>query len=157
MVTNFQPAKPSIERRIALAEQIARAHLSAPFGVQEFAEAAGLSRSRFSVAYQEHRGLSAGHFLRRARMEMAIELLRAGAHAISEVGKMVGYPEPTGFGRAFRRHTGLSPSRFKSSMKKGSASAAVSEIVPTSRAAEVIALTPLLASLASDQSRAVGK
>jgi transcriptional regulator GlxA family with amidase domain len=110
--------KPSLESRIQKAEDIALQSLALPFGVQEFAEAAGLSRSRFSVAYQAHRGVSAGCFLRKRRMERAIELLSDTEEPIAKVGAMVGYPEPTGFGRAFRRHTGLSPSRWRRTVRK---------------------------------------
>jgi transcriptional regulator GlxA family with amidase domain len=110
--------KLPISHRIARAEEIARQNIATAFGVQEFAEAAGLSRSRFSVAYQNHRGTSAGCFLRRLRMERAVDLLKFSREPIAVVGKMVGYPEPTGFGRAFRRHTGLSPSLYRASARK---------------------------------------
>src|SRR5690606_20800566 len=118
MTEQLGTAKPSLESRIQKAEEIARQSLALPFGVQEFAEAAGLSRSRFSVAYQAHRGISAGSFLRKERMERAIELLSQTDEPIAKVGEMVGYPEPTGFGRAFRRHTGLSPSRWRRTVRK---------------------------------------
>lgn len=51
-------------------------------------------------------------------MERAVDLLKYSREPIATVGKMVGYPEPTGFGRAFRRHTGLSPSCFRASARK---------------------------------------
>lgn len=118
MTEQLVTAKPSLESRIQKAEDVARQSLALPFGVQEFAEAAGLSRSRFSVAYQAHRGISAGCFLRQERMERAIALLSQTNEPIAKVGEMVGYPEPTGFGRAFRRHTGLSPSRWRRTVRK---------------------------------------
>jgi transcriptional regulator GlxA family with amidase domain len=110
--------KRPLAERIERAEQLARQNLAEAFGVQEFAEAAGLSRSRFSVAYQNHRGVSAGAFLRCLRMDRAVELLKETNEPVAHIGSLVGYPEPTGFGRAFRRHTGLSPSRFRSTVRK---------------------------------------
>lgn len=146
MTDQIATAKPSLESRIQRAEEIARQSLGLPFGVQEFAEAAGLSRSRFSVAYQAHRGISAGCFLRKERMERAVALLSATEEPIARVGALVGYPEPTGFGRAFRRHTGLSPSRWRRTVRKTTAQTnAVSEVVPTEgrliRDSEIIAST----------------
>lgn len=124
--------KPSLESRIQKAEDIALQSLSLPFGVQEFADAAGLSRSRFSVAYQAQRGISAGCFLRERRMERAIELLSSTDEPIAKVGAMVGYPEPTGFGRAFRRHTGLSPSRWRRTVRKTATQTAPETLPPES-------------------------
>lgn len=129
MESDVSLRKLPISHRIARAEEIARENIAAAFGVREFAEAAGLSRSRFSVAYQNHRGTSAGCFLRRLRMERAVDLLKYSREPIAMVGKMVGYPEPTGFGRAFRRHTGLSPSRFRATVRKAAPEESVAPTV----------------------------
>lgn len=51
--------------------------------------------------------------LRELRMQRAIELLRGGALSVTAVGEAVGYPDPSSFGRAFRRVTGAAPSRFQ--------------------------------------------
>lgn len=99
----------SLESRILQAENVAKQSLGAAFGVDEFAAAAGLSRSRFSALYKEFRGSSPGAFLRRERIQLAIELLARTRLTVAEIGANVGYPEPTAFGRAFRAHTGVSP------------------------------------------------
>ena len=80
------PEFPSLEYRILQAENVARQSLGAAFGVDEFAACAGLSRSRFSVLYKEFRGASPGAFLRRERMQLAVELLARTSLPVSEVG-----------------------------------------------------------------------
>jgi AraC-like DNA-binding protein len=107
------PDSATPESRVLQAENVARQSLGAAFGVDEFAAAAGLSRSRFSALYKAHRGISPGHFLRRERMQLAVELLARTQLSIAEVGANVGYPEPTAFGRVFRLHTGSSPSDWR--------------------------------------------
>lgn len=97
-------------QRIARAERVARKSLAAPFGVVEFAAAAGLGRSQFHATYRRLRGEGPGAFLRRERMQQAAALLARGDLPVAEVGRLVGYADPTVFGRVFRRTHGCAPS-----------------------------------------------
>ena len=51
--------------------------------------------------------------LRALRVQRAVELLQIGRLSVTEVGEAVGYPDPSSFGRAFRRVTGAAPSSFR--------------------------------------------
>jgi transcriptional regulator GlxA family with amidase domain len=106
-------AGASLEAKILAAEHVAKQNLATAFGVDEFAAATGLSRSRFSALYKQYRGVSPGEFLRRERMQAAVELLARTHLPVAEVGTLVGYPEPTAFGRVFRAHTGRAPSEWR--------------------------------------------
>ena len=105
--------------QLARAEAVARESLGADFGVTEFAAAAGYSRSRFSVLYRRHTGRSPGHFLRSLRMQQATVLLQNSSLQIAEVGRLVGYSDPTVFGRVFRQAHGCSPSQWQMRMTQG--------------------------------------
>jgi AraC-like DNA-binding protein len=102
-----------VDARLRQAEELARARLGTAFGVPEFAEAAGLSRTRFSTVYRERRGVGPATFLRKERIKQARQLLICSDKSIAEIGASVGYPEPTVFGRVFRLQTGKSPSAFR--------------------------------------------
>jgi two-component system response regulator YesN len=52
-------------------------------------------------------------FLRNERMQRAVELLSVTNRSAADVGVMVGYPDPTAFGRVFRAHTGKTPGQFR--------------------------------------------
>jgi AraC-like DNA-binding protein len=106
----------SLEQRIARAEMQARASLGMDFGVEEFAAVAHLSRSRFTVLYHRLRGETPGAFLRRERLREAESLLLRAELSVGEVGRHVGYPDPSVFGRVFRRARGLSPSAWRQMM-----------------------------------------
>jgi AraC-like DNA-binding protein len=103
----------SLEGRLLAAENVARQSLDAPFGVDDFAAAAGLSRSRFTAVYQAQRGMSPGAFLRRERMQLATELLARTRLSMNEIGARVGYPDVTAFGRAFRALHGTTPTAWR--------------------------------------------
>ncbi|HEV8244275.1 MAG TPA: AraC family transcriptional regulator, partial [Polyangiaceae bacterium] len=102
-----------LEARLRQAEDLALASLSTPFGVSDFAKAAGLSRAHFSEVFRKRRGVGPAAFLRDERMSRACHLLATTDVPIGEIGAAVGYPEPTVFGRAFRAQTGKSPRQYR--------------------------------------------
>jgi AraC-like DNA-binding protein len=106
-------ADPGIPARLRSAEEIARASLAEGFSVDDFARAAGWSRSRFAAVYQELRGESPGAFLRRERLTAAAALLTRGGPGVEAVARAVGYADATVFGRAFRGQFGMTPGRWR--------------------------------------------
>jgi AraC-like DNA-binding protein len=103
----------SLEQRISRAEMQARGSLGMSFGVEEFAAAAHLSRSRFTVLYHQLRKQTPAVFLRRERLREAAALLLRAELSVREVGRLVGYPDPSVFGRVFRREHGRSPHAWR--------------------------------------------
>lgn len=103
----------SLEARIARAEATALRSLDTDFDVEDLAAAAGYSRTRFSALYQQIRGTSPGAFLRRERLRLAETLLSRPELPIAKVGELVGYPDPTVFGRFFRSHHQMSPGDWR--------------------------------------------
>jgi len=109
----------SSEAKVARAEALALGQLDTDFGVDDFAAAAGYSRSRFCALYQSLRHNSPGAFLRRLRMQQAETLLARPDLPIAQVGAMVGYRDPTVFGRVFRGHAGCSPGEWRRRLAAG--------------------------------------
>jgi len=101
------------QARFARAEALAGESLGGDFGVSEFAAAAGLSRTRFSVLYRAVTGRTPGAFLRGLRVEQAKTLLANSQLSVREVGAMVGYADPTIFARVFRRAVGMTPTDYR--------------------------------------------
>ena len=101
------------QARLARAEAMAMRSLDTGFGVEAFAAAAGYSRSRFCALFAAQRGLSPGAWLRRERLRLAELLLARDDLGVAEIGAMIGYPDPTVFGRVFRAHAGVSPTAWR--------------------------------------------
>lgn len=102
------------ETRIKLAEAAAHVRMSRPFGVDDFARAARLGRTQFSKLFHELRGKSPGKALKDMRLDEAERLLMSSNLSVQEVGRQVGYPNPTVLGRCFRERHGLTPSEWRS-------------------------------------------
>lgn len=104
-------AAPAVDGDAAIihAEDIARRSLDADFGVAAFADAAGMSPSTFHERYRRLRGTTPLRFLTEARMALARDLLADPRQSIGSIAARVGHPDPTVFGRIFRREHGCTP------------------------------------------------
>lgn len=81
--------------------------------ISEFARICNLSESRFTHLFHEIIGMSPIAYLTEIRMNKAKELLSYSALPVSEVGEAVGITNPYYFSRAFKKHTGYSPTEYR--------------------------------------------
>ena len=103
--------KPFMERVMEIMEAN---YANSDFGVQEFCDALGMSRTVASKHLNAQVGVPAGQFIRNYRLNMAKELLSAktGNRNITEVAYKVGFNDPKYFTRCFTKMFGMSPSSF---------------------------------------------
>ena len=103
--------RPFMERVMEIME---RNYTNSEFGVQEFCDALGMSRSVVSKHLNAEVGVPAGQFIRNYRLNMAKELLSAktGNRNITEIAYTVGFNDPKYFTRCFTKMFGKSPSAF---------------------------------------------
>lgn len=83
-----------------------------PWTVESLARIARASRSQFAEQFRHAVGDTPARYLTRVRMEQAERMLRAGA-PVSDIAYRLGYESDEGFSRAFRRHAGVPPSRWR--------------------------------------------
>ena len=103
--------RPLMERVMEIME---KHYMDSEFGVQEFCDALGMSRSVASKHLNAEAGLPVGQFIRNYRLNMAKELLSAktGNRNITEIAYAVGFNDPKYFTRCFTKMFGVSPSSF---------------------------------------------
>jgi hypothetical protein len=63
--------------------------------------------------------LSFGEYIRKLRIEKAIELLRSSTYSLSEIAYLTGFSDQSHFTRIFKKHTGMQPSVYKKVTIKG--------------------------------------
>jgi AraC-like DNA-binding protein len=73
----------------------------------------GVSRSLFARRFAASLGESPIRYLARTRVAKASDLLRRRNAKIAHVAELVGYESEAAFGRAFRRHVGVTPAEFR--------------------------------------------
>ena len=82
------------------------------------AREAGMSPAHFSRIFKKVMGLSYRDYLNGRRITKAINLLRTSAKSVTEIAVSLGFADPTGFGRIFKKLTGHTPSAFRNLPQK---------------------------------------
>jgi two-component system, response regulator YesN len=77
----------------------------------------GMSKYHLSHRFRELSGITFRDYLLRVRVERAKAILAARAVSISEVAQMVGFSDLPRFDKVFKRHTGFSPSAYRSASR----------------------------------------
>ena len=62
--------------------------------------------------------LSFGEYIRKLRIEKAIDLLHSSNLSLSEIAYLTGFSDQSHFTRIFKRHTSQSPAEFRKSLPK---------------------------------------
>lgn len=80
--------------------------------VEALAGVGAMSRSVFAERFQSALGRSPAGYVTEVRMELAKQMLNDG-RSVSDTSRSLGYTSDEGFSRAFRRATGVAPSRWQ--------------------------------------------
>lgn len=113
-------ADPVVGPALALIHRSPQRHWS----VDELAAEVGASRSMLTERFTELVGLSPIRYLTAWRMELAAQRLLAGHESIAEVAAEAGYDSEAAFNRAFKRHAGDPPAKWRRSQRLSSTVAA---------------------------------
>ena len=115
---------PRVQQRVRHSEELAyrvRACLdgmvSTPSGEQAVCaalEALGFSYAHLSRVFRQQYGVTPVGYLHSMRIERAKQLLKQTDLKVFAVASSVGYADSVYFSRLFKRHTGISPARFRS-------------------------------------------
>jgi len=81
--------------------------------LQDLAGAVHVSRATLARRFTQHIGEPPHSYLTRWRMELAARQLREGTQPAAQVAKSVGYTSEYAFNRAFTRHRGIPPGRYR--------------------------------------------
>ncbi|MEM7156336.1 MAG: AraC family transcriptional regulator [Myxococcota bacterium] len=85
--------------------------------VARLAKSAGMSRTSFSEQFNRMVGVTPIQYVTQWRMEKAKAALRSRGVPLAEVAASVGYRSEASFNRAFRRHVGVGPGRYRAEQR----------------------------------------
>jgi AraC-like DNA-binding protein len=92
-------------------------HLFEPFAIAALVAHCHASESTVLRAFRKELGAAPLAYLRRRRLEEALQLLQSGRYAVTEVATRVGYENPSAFAAAFREQFGVAPSRARAQVQ----------------------------------------
>jgi AraC family transcriptional regulator len=104
---------PRVPSWLADARGLLRDSLSEPVTINSVADGVGVHPAHLSREFHRFYKISAGEYLRRARVEHAANLLKTSDMPLSEIALAAGFADQSHFCKVFRRVTRLSPLQFR--------------------------------------------
>lgn len=62
--------------------------------------------------------LSFGDYIRKLRIDRAIEMMKNSSYSLSEIAYLTGFSDPSHFNRIFKAHTGKTPAAYRKTTRK---------------------------------------
>ena len=100
-------------RWLRLAHEYAETNFLRSVSLAEIATAAGVHRVHLAREFRRYYATTVGDFLRRRRVEHACHLLSSTEDPLADIAVSCGFSDQSHFGTTFRKHVGLTPSRFR--------------------------------------------
>jgi AraC-like DNA-binding protein len=87
--------------------------------LKEIAEGLNVHPAYVSREFSKYfNNLSYGEYIRKLRIEKAVELLGQPGHTLAEIAYLTGFSDQSHFTRIFKKHTGQSPAEYRKSLPK---------------------------------------
>jgi len=103
--------------RLAPAIRLMHSAPARPWSLNELAKAAAMSRTMFAVEFKRVAGVAPLAYLTAWRMRLAERALSEDDVPVAVLARSVGYTSESAFSNAFKRMTGISPNRYRSSAR----------------------------------------
>jgi len=102
--------------------QIIQDQVDSNLNLTEVSKSLDINPSYLSREFSKHfNNLSFGEYIRKLRIEKAIELIKQKKYALTEIAYLTGFSDQSHFTRIFKQHTGKSPSAYRKEWEKGNA------------------------------------
>jgi AraC-like DNA-binding protein len=103
----------SADPAIAAAVTLIHTRSSEPWTIAALARQVGMSRSSFAARFQAETGAAPIAYLTNLRLARAAGTLATSTRSLPEVAKSAGYDNESSFSKAFARHFGQPPGRYR--------------------------------------------
>jgi AraC family transcriptional activator of pobA len=110
---------PQADPRFVQFQALLAQHLRAPWRLDDYAKALGISPRHLSRICHAATGQPAAEVIETATIREACRLLVYTRASVASVGYSLGYEDPSYFSRAFRRVTGRAPSAYRAAFDHG--------------------------------------
>lgn len=100
-------------------KEILQDHIDTNLSLKEISKTLDIHPAYLSREFSKHfDNLSFGEYIRKQRIEKAIDLLTNAAYSLTEIAYLTGFSDQSHFTRIFKLHTGKSPSAYRKEMKR---------------------------------------
>jgi YesN/AraC family two-component response regulator len=102
--------------------QIIQDQVDTNLNLTDISKGLDINPSYLSREFSKHfNNLSFGEYIRKLRIEKAIELIKLTKYSLTEIAYLTGFSDQSHFTRIFKQHAGQSPSAYKKEKQKSKA------------------------------------
>lgn len=95
-------------------KELIQDHIDTNLSLKELSKGLEISPSYLSREFSKYfEDLSFGEYIRKLRIEKALELIQTSDYSLTEIAYLTGFSDQSHFNRIFKKHTGKNPSAFK--------------------------------------------
>jgi AraC-like DNA-binding protein len=91
-----------------------------PWTIATLAHEVGVSRSVLAERFRQYLGEPPVSYLTRWRLQLGAQMLNSTSYSVAQIASEVGYESEQAFNRAFKRHFGSPPARFRNEARTAS-------------------------------------
>ncbi|HVF97056.1 MAG TPA: helix-turn-helix domain-containing protein, partial [Flavisolibacter sp.] len=103
-------------------KQIIQDQIDTNLSLTDISKSLDINPSYLSREFSKHfNNLTFGEYIRKLRIEKAIDLINASTYSLTEIAYLTGFSDQSHFTRIFKQHTGKNPSTYKKDKAKGKA------------------------------------
>jgi AraC-like DNA-binding protein len=88
-------------------------HAARPWTIGSLAEEVGVSRSVLAERFRHYLNEPPMAYLTRWRLQLGARMLKSTSQSVAQIAAQAGYESEAAFNRAFKRHFGIPPARFR--------------------------------------------
>jgi AraC family transcriptional regulator len=114
--SNGAPLLPP--RWLQEAKNLCREHFMQPISLISIAESTGVHPSHLARIFRRYYRSTLGEYVRRLRLDYAARELTQTDKTLAEIAFASGFYDHSHFSHAFRLHTGMTPTEFRSTLEK---------------------------------------
>jgi AraC-like DNA-binding protein len=100
-------------------KEIIQDHIDTNLSLKEISKGLEINPSYLSREFSKYfEDLSFGEYIRKSRIEKAIELMKSNHYSLTEIAYLTGFSDQSHFTRIFKKYTGRNPTAYKKTIPK---------------------------------------
>lgn len=100
-------------------KEIIQDQIDTNLSLTDISKSLDIHPSYLSREFSKHfDNLSFGEYIRKLRIEKAIELMKTSPYSLTEIAYLTGFSDQSHFTRIFKKHTGQNPSAYRKKIRK---------------------------------------
>ena len=113
-LSRYSNSERKVPRWLERAKEILHEHSSETISLGDVAKAVDIHPVHLARAFRKFYGCTSGEYLRGLRIQFACRKLSTSDMPLVEIALAAGFSHQAHFSRLFKRHTGMTPTEFRS-------------------------------------------